>query len=175
MIFRTLALTTILIFGMLIVPTSLWFNVSIYGQQDQNKGANGTSSVVLPSSSPAKKLHPVKIMSPTKGQQIPVGSNLTVLGTSIDNASSSCGVSVTLNGIKPYQKTVPAAGANDYSKWNFTLSPKYASIKDGENQLKAKFSCADNPALLGHFSRNFTGIVVSSSKATSVAGSNTTS
>jgi len=175
MIFRTLALTTILIFGMLIVPTSLWFNVSIYGQQDQNKGANGTSSVVLPSSSPAKKLHPVKITSPTKGQQIPVGSNLTVLGTSIDNASSSCGVSVTLNGIKPYQKTVPTAGANDYSKWNFTLSPKYASIKDGENQLKAKFSCADNPALLGHFSRNFTGIVVSSSKATSVAGSNTTS
>jgi hypothetical protein len=175
MIFGTLALIIILIFGTLIIPASLWMNVSIYAQQDLNKGANGTSSVVLPSSSPTKKLHPVKITSPTKGQQIPVGSNLTVLGSSIDNASSSCDVSVTLNGVKPYQKTVPVAGANDYSKWNFTLSPKYASIKDGENQLKAKFSCADNPALLGHFSRNFTGIVVSSSKPASATASNTTS
>ena len=175
MIFGTLALIIILIFGTLIIPASLWINVSSYAQQDLNKGANGTSSVVLPSPSHTKKLHPVKITSPTKGQQIPVGSNLTVLGTSIDNASSSCGVSVTLNGIKPYQKAVPVAGANDYSKWNFTLSPKYASIKDGENQLKAKFSCDNNPALLGHFSRNFTGIVVSSSKPSSATASNTTS
>ena len=173
MIFRTLALVILLTFGLLIIPVTIWTNVSIYAQQDPNKGPNGTSSVVLPTTSPTKKLHLLKITWPTKGQQIPLGGNITVLGTSVDNASSSCGVSVTLNGVKPYQKTDPTAGANDYSKWSFTLSPKYTSIKAGLNQVKAKFSCTDNPALEGYFSRNFTGIGASSLKP-SATQSNTT-
>ena len=155
----------LLTFGILIIPVTIWTNVSTYAQQDPNKGTNGTSSVVLPTSTPpTKKVHALKMTSLINGQQFPVGSNLTVLGTSIDNASSSCDVGVTLNGIKPYQKAIPMAGANDYSKWKFTLSPNYGSIKAGENQIKAKFSCTDNPALVGYYSRNITGIGGTSSK-----------
>jgi hypothetical protein len=156
--FISIILMIVIVFGILI-PATLLTNISIYAQQELNKQANGTSSIALPTSSP-KKIQSVKITFPAKGQQIPVKSNLTVLGTSIDNATSACEVSITLNGIKPYQKTVAVSGPNDYSKWNFTLTPNYATIKEGQNQLKAKFSCSNNPALLGHFSRNFTGIAI---------------
>ena len=36
----------------------------------------------------------IKITSPIKGQQVPVRKDLTVSGTSIDNATSDCQVSV---------------------------------------------------------------------------------
>src|ERR1700704_5097676 len=37
--------------------------------------------------------HFVKIVSPTKGQQIPVDNNLIISGTSADNTTSDCEVS----------------------------------------------------------------------------------
>ena len=76
------------------------------------------------------KLHLVRITSPSKGELIPVHSDLTVTGTSIANSTSAnCEVSVTVNGIKPYQKAVPTGhgGANDYSTWN-TIRNLLASI-----------------------------------------------
>src|SRR5207245_9864515 len=59
----------------------------------------------LPSSVPTK-LHLVKITSPTKGQQIPAGSNLMVAGTALDNGTmtSDCKVTVIVNAVKPYQQ-----------------------------------------------------------------------
>jgi hypothetical protein len=87
-------------------------------------GNNSTATNMLPSSLPSihTKLHMVRITSPTKGQQIPIHSSLTVTGTSIANSTfANCEVSVIVNGIKPYQKAVPTGhgGANDYSTWNY--------------------------------------------------------
>jgi hypothetical protein len=45
----------------------------------------------MPSSPSVAK---VKITSPTKGQQIPVGKDLTISGTSINNATASSTVAL---------------------------------------------------------------------------------
>jgi len=105
-------------------------------------------------------LHLVRITSPTKGQQIPVGNELFILGTSTDNANSGCKVSVKVNGINPYHDASPNGGAgnSDYSKWNFTLSPAYTAIKQGQNKITAKFPCNNEPALVSHYSVNVTGL-----------------
>ena len=73
----------------------------------------------------------VKITEPMKGQQVNVGKNLTVLGISNYSATSNCGVLVIVDGIKPYQKTIPTgqAGGNDYSKWGYTFTPEYAASR----------------------------------------------
>jgi len=103
----------------------------------------------------------VKITSPIRGQQVPAGNNLTVLGISKYNATSKCQVSVILDGIKPYQKTIPLglAGA-DYSKWKYTLSPTYqATIKEGTNKITAKLLCQANPmGMTKFYSINVTGM-----------------
>jgi len=58
----------------------------------------------------------VKITNPPKGQQVGIGKNLILSGTSSYNAASKCGVFVIVDGVRPYQKTTPEGG-NDYSKW----------------------------------------------------------
>ncbi len=75
--------------------------------------------------------HYVKIVSPTKGQQLPVGNDLIISGTSPDNTTSGCKVSVIVNGVKPYRTAFADGDARykDYSKWNYTLTPAYTSIK----------------------------------------------
>jgi hypothetical protein len=105
-------------------------------------------------------LHLVRITSPTKGQQIPVGNELFILGTSTDNTNSGCKVSVKVNNINPYHDASPNGGAghSDYSKWNFTLSQAYTAIKQGQNKITAKFACNNEPALVSHYSVNVTGV-----------------
>jgi len=105
-------------------------------------------------------LHLVKITSPTKGQQIHVGGNLLIYGTSADNTTSDCRVSVIVNGVKPYRITSSNAevGSNDYSRWNYTLTPVYTSIKQGQNKITSKFLCSNNPSLISYNSVNVTGV-----------------
>src|SRR5947208_6147038 len=70
----------------------------------------GLSYAALSSSLPAKNLPTVKITSPHKGQQLPVTGNIIVLGIAsppaADKTNTGCGVSVSLNGVKPYQKAI---------------------------------------------------------------------
>jgi hypothetical protein len=115
----------------------------------------------------------IKITSPIKGQQVPVRKDLTVSGTSIDNATSDCQVSVRVNRLSPYQPAtsatatgsgggggggVAAAAANDYSKWNYVLTSKYTTIKPGQNRITAKYECGGNAALTSFSSVNVTGV-----------------
>ena len=108
----------------------------------------------------------LNITSPTKGQQVPIGKNLTILGTSIGNAStSSCQVLVGLNEIRPYSSATGTGpgGAKDYSKWSFTLTPKYATLKPGpDNKITARYKCSgtsiNNPNLVLIKSVNVTGV-----------------
>jgi hypothetical protein len=101
----------------------------------------------------------VNITSPTKGQQVASGQHLAVSGASTDNSTSDCKVSVIVNGIRPYQ---PAAangtgGINDYSTWNFMISPTYTTIKEGlNNKITSKLECTPN--LTKWYSVNVTGI-----------------
>ena len=137
-------------------------NTIVYAQQMSPPSSTSPQIPVQSSSSP--KLHAVKIISPIKGQQIPVGKDLTIAGTSIDNATSNCQVSVIVNHIRPYRPATAAGtggGANDYSKWNFVLTPNYTTIKPGpDNRITAKYTCTDNPVMVSPYysSVNVTGV-----------------
>ncbi len=140
-------------FGILVF--ALWSNVAAFAQ---NTTAAGNSTTTTSSSS-QQHVPKIKITSPTRGQQLPVGKDLTVSGTSIANATSNCQVSVIVNNVKPYQNATAAGpgGAADYSKWNFALTSKYTTIKQGDNRITAKYECANNPASKGFSSVNVTG------------------
>jgi hypothetical protein len=144
----------ILIASLSIIVSALLTSNVVYGQIMPNihpSNSSGTSGPKLPG---------VKITSPTKRQKIPVGA-FSISGESTDNVSSNCEVSVKLNGIKPYQPSAPTGpnGATDYSTWKFTLTPKYAVIKEGSNKITSKITCHDisaNPTKF--YSVNVTGI-----------------
>jgi hypothetical protein len=150
------------------VSTTGYAQLSPKMKTSNNSTTGKTFSLPSESSLPSlvqTKLHLIKITSPTKGQQIPAGSNLMVAGTAIDNATmtSDCKVSVIVNGIKPYQKAAPTGhgGPSDYSTWNYVLTAAYAAIKQGQNKITAKFSCSNNPSATSHNSVNVTGIASS--------------
>lgn len=131
-----------------------------------------SSSLQLPPSSFTSKLHAVKITSPTKGQQVPTGKDLTVSGATTvaaGNPTSHCQVSIIVNGIKPYQPATGAGagGVADYSKWNYLLSSKYTTIKQGpNNKITAKYVCSSNPSAVSFYSVNVTGVGISSPSPT---------
>jgi len=134
-------------------------------------------SAVVPEASAQQQMIPntniasspgVKIGSPAKGQQVPIGI-LTISGTSTDDPVHNCQVSVLLNGIKPYQRTIPTGqnsgvggGANDYSTWKYSFTPGYAVIKEGINKITSKISCSPVNTLTSlskWYSVNVTGVV----------------
>src|ERR687885_1789713 len=116
-------------FGILIF--TLWSNVGAYAQNTTAAAGNSTTAT-----SSQQHVSKIKITSPTRGQQLPVGKDLTISGTSMDNATSNCQVSVIVNNVKPYQNATAAGsgGPADYSKWNFALTSKYTTIKQGDNR-----------------------------------------
>ena len=113
--------------------------------------------------SPTSQLPAVKITFPHKGQQFRVGSNIFVSGISSPPpgvSHTSCTVSVLLNDVKPYQKTVALGhgGKDDYSVWHYNITHKYASLKQGQNKITSKITCIASPSNLTKFySVNVTG------------------
>ena len=107
----------------------------------------------------------VKITSPAKGQQVPIGG-LTISGTSTDDPVDNCQVSIILNGVKPYQETIAtgpgseSGKATDYSTWKYTFTPSYAVIKEGVNKITSKISCSPSTptSLAKWYSVNVTGV-----------------
>jgi hypothetical protein len=145
-------------------------NASAYGQHVFGDGQHILSSP-SPSPSPssnllsgAAKLHAVKIISPIKGQQVPIDKNLTISGvTAMGNtaAASNCKVFVIVNNVKPYRPATGSGpgGAADYSAWSFVLESKYTTIKQGPaNKITAKYACSDNPTSASFYSVNVTGV-----------------
>jgi hypothetical protein len=144
----------VIIFVVMVLSPTFTNNIITHGQLASNSQTSAIKGV--------QKIHGVKIVSPSRGQQISIYKNLTIIGTSVDNATSNCQVNIIVNGVKPYQQVQPAGlgGATDYSLWNYTLTPKYTTIKEGINQLKARFSCNDNPNLVSYYTANVTAIAL---------------
>ena len=165
---NTAITTMVVVFGLFLFIVLA--NTIAYAQQVPPPSPS--SNTPSPTSPP--KLHAVKIISPTKGQQIPASRDLTISGTSIDNATSNCQVSMSVNRVRPYQPATAAgtggAGAGDYSKWNFVLTSNYTTIKPGpDNRITAKYTCTDNPAMVSptYSSVNVTGVMDATSTTTS--------
>jgi hypothetical protein len=103
-----------------------------------------------------KEIPSIKITSPTNGQNLSTGSNLTISGSATGTNTTSpstgnnkddnrCYVSVIVNNIKPYQNATAGGpkGVNDYSKWYYTFSTKFGAIKEGQNKLTGRLSCLE--------------------------------
>ena len=115
--------------AIIILVSATFTNTSIYAQLQNTLG--------------------LKITSHEQGQEVPIGE-LTISGTSTDNATSDCIVYADVNDIKPFQKALATGpgGENDYSKWNFTYTQNYHLIANGTNELTSKLSCVSGPANL---------------------------
>ena len=136
---------------------------SAYGQQESLSSETSTPFLEwYQTQSPDQQVsNPsgVRITSPEKGQQVPAGQSLIVSGVSSDNSTSECKVSVIVNGVKPYQPTFAngTGGINDYSTWNFMITPTYTAIREGpDNKITSKLECT--PSLNKWYSVNVTGI-----------------
>ena len=116
----------------------------------------------------------IKITSPVVNQ-VPIGQ-LTISGTSSDNATTDCTVYNDWNNTKPFQKAIATGpgGVNDYSTWRFTYTDKYHLITNGTNNLTSKLSCFTNNGAAANITKSYSvnviGVVgASQSQASSVA------
>jgi hypothetical protein len=165
---KNIVITIVLVLCSFLFVVFLTNTITVYAQQQMPSSSSNTPPQI-PSQSPSTASpKAVKIISPIKGQQIPVGKDLTIAGTSVDNANSNCQVSMSVNRVRPYQPATAAGtgGANDYSKWNFVLTSNYTTIKPGpDNRITAKYTCTDNPVMVSptYSSVNVTGVMDSTS------------
>jgi hypothetical protein len=130
--------------------------------------AVGIFAVGLVSSSNSLVYAYLTISSPTGGEQIPTGSAFNIKGTSTAaNDTNHCVVSVIINGIRPYQKTIPIGtnGTEDYTSWQLIGNPSYTTVKLGQNKITGKYSCFPNsdtnntqPNFVKYHSVNVTGV-----------------
>src|SRR5918911_3569420 len=78
--------------------------------------ASNAFAQLVPNFQVSPKVHGVKIISPINNEKIALKSagdnDLTISGTSLDNATSNCQVSVIVNDIKPYHEAAPTGGYN---------------------------------------------------------------
>jgi hypothetical protein len=121
----------------------------------------GQAPSVTTTTPPQESLPEVKITSIEDGDSVPILGNLTISGTSSDDASSACQVSVIANDVKPYQPAIAtgSGGPADYSDWEFTITSNYTSIKEGENEITSKVVCPGNGAeLTKWYGVNVTGV-----------------
>ena len=105
--------------------------------------------------------HGVKILSPTKEQEVPVSTNnFKVEGVSTDNSTNNCNVSLLLNGNTPYVEVSSKgqSGSNDFSSWE-RIFDSSLPLNVGENKLTAKLLCSDENSnqITKYHSVNFTG------------------
>jgi hypothetical protein len=133
-------------------------------------------------------LHAVRITSPIKGQQVPIGNALVVSGITnttlatkntgnTTTSPSGCQVYIMINSVKPYQRATGTGpgGAADYSKWNYVLASNYSAIKPApNNKITAKYACSGTHAAVSYYSINVTGVAMSPTKVGQVAASQTT-
>jgi hypothetical protein len=148
----------------ILLLTSLYYSSFNIGPQNLAAGQQDN----LP------KVPSIKIISPEDGQMVPASpsnmtngtnadsynSTLVVNGTATDDANSPCDVSILVNDVRPYQPTTPqgTSGKDDYSNWQFLVTPEYAPIREGPNKITAKLSCLKSPTnLTKWYSVNVTG------------------
>ena len=152
-----------LLLSFALISSPIWTNVSHAQLLQPGAGNDLLPQKVIPGRALSPKaglsplLHAVRITSPTKGQQVPVGKDLMIAGISRSDATSHCQVSVIVNSVKPYQNATAngPGGSSDYSKWNFNLNS--SMIKEGVNKITAKFACRPNPSAASFYSVNVTG------------------
>ncbi len=157
----------------LVFLTSILLSAGVFStvnaQSPGSKNVNNSQDKSLSAIIPNKSIG-LRITSPLKGDQIFInganylnknGEKLSIHGTSTystDN-TSTCGVSIIANGVKPYQLAngTGPKGKTDFSSWMYNFPPSYATLKEGSNKITSKLSCQPGN-LVAYYSVNVTGI-----------------
>jgi hypothetical protein len=86
----------------------------------------------------------IEIVSPNSDQTANTESDLEILGISNYDPLNTCHVSVIINDVKPYRKTIPTGGdmKSDYSTWNYVIESDSNTIRQGDNKITARLLCA---------------------------------
>jgi hypothetical protein len=135
-----LVLTTLLIVYSVML---LLQDISIMGKslEQARPSYMYTSSLVssLSSSSPD-----IEIVSPNSDQTANTESDLEISGISNYDPHNTCHVSVIINDVKPYRKTIPMGGdmKSDYSTWKYVIESDSNTIRQGDNKITARLLCA---------------------------------
>jgi hypothetical protein len=117
MIFSTFSANIVVVYSQkalsntVILPKKTAINTSnSISSSSPSSSSSSSSSITSP-----PKLHAVKIISPAKGQQVPIGKDLTISGISIYTVNSGCQITVTVNRVKPAQVATAGGpgGADD--------------------------------------------------------------
>jgi hypothetical protein len=87
----------------------------------------------------------IEIVYPNSNQAANTESDLEISGISNYDPHNTCHVSVIINDVKPYRKTIPTSGdmRTDYSTWKYVIeSDSSNTIKQGDNKITARLLCA---------------------------------
>jgi hypothetical protein len=115
--------------------------------------------------------HGVKILSPSRGEEVPVNiQNFVVRGVSTDNSTNSCELSLLPNGITPYLgvNAKGQGGSGDFSVWDRQFGSDFP-MNVGENKITARLMCMNddgNNKTSKYQTINFTGVSDNSSGLT---------
>ena len=150
-------------------------NAQSPGSKNVNNSQDKSQSAIIPNKSIG-----LRITSPLKGDQFFInglnylnknGEKLSIHGTSTASANntSTCGVSIIANGVKPYQLAngTGPKGKTDFSSWMYYFPPSYATLKEGSNKITSKLSCQPGN-LVAYYSVNVTGIKSTGTLSSSV-------
>jgi hypothetical protein len=131
-----LALMLMLTFGMILTSTI------VYSYFDPAFSFSSPSSNTVQGKE-VPSIMGVKITYPSSGLRVTAGSPLTIFGTSTDNQTTNCIVSIGSDTKEPYQRALAAGPKlpDDYSTWMFTDSRDSHLITKGANQIFAVLSC----------------------------------
>ena len=86
----------------------------------------------------------IEIVSPNSDQTANTESDLEISGISNYDSRNTCHVSVIINDVKPYRKTIPTGGdmKSDYSTWKYVIESDSNTIRQGDNKITARLLCA---------------------------------
>jgi len=87
----------------------------------------------------------IEIVYPNSEQTANTESDLEISGISNYDPRNTCHVSVIINDVKPYRKTIPTTGdmKTDYSTWKYVIeSDSSNTLKQGDNKITARLLCA---------------------------------
>jgi hypothetical protein len=135
-----LVLTTMLVVYSVML---LLQDISVLGKSDEQTIPSHiftTSSVAPSSSNPTD----IEIIYPSNDQTANTDSDLEISGNSNYDPSSICQVSVIINDVKPYKKTIPTGGnmKSAYFTWRYVIESDSDTIRQGANKVTARLLCA---------------------------------
>jgi hypothetical protein len=139
-----------LVFTTILVAYSILLllqDISILGKIDGQTGPSyGSSLSFVSSSSSTSSSDPtdIEIVYPISDQTSSIDRDLEISGISNYDPSSVCTVSVIVNDVKPYKKTIPTGGnkKTEFFTWKYVIESDSNPIRQGDNKVTARLLCA---------------------------------